>query len=114
SDAGLTRSGSALGTPEYMSPEQASGAIEVDARTDVYALGCVVYEMLAGHPPFTGKTPQEILSRHAMDLVPKLAAARADVPEAIEAALRRALAKSPSDRFATATDFTDAVSDAPT
>src|SRR3990172_6937736 len=65
----ITATGVAVGTPEYMSPEQASGRGELDGRSDIYALGCVFYEMLAGHPPFTGTTAQEILARHSMDEV---------------------------------------------
>jgi eukaryotic-like serine/threonine-protein kinase len=80
---GLTRGGIAVGSPDYMSPEQAAGNREVDGRSDQYALACVLYEMLAGHPPFTGATSQEILSRHALDTVPRLTAARMNVPPAV-------------------------------
>jgi serine/threonine protein kinase/tetratricopeptide (TPR) repeat protein len=107
--AGATQLGIAVGTPDYMSPEQASASARIDGRSDVYALGCVLYEMLAGHPPFTGGSTQEVLSRHALDPVPRLAAARAGVPQYIESAITTALAKSPADRFATASDFNAAL-----
>ncbi len=101
----LTETGLALGTPHYMSPEQAAGARVLDARSDVYALGCVVYEMLAGEPPFTGPTSQAIMARHAMDPVPRLRTVRATVSPALEAAVGKALAKVPADRFASAAEF---------
>ena len=97
---GVTEAGLAVGTPAYMSPEQASGAA-VDGRSDVYSLGCVAYEMLAGHPPFAGQNTQEVLARHALDPVPSLKAARPDIPEFVERAVRKALAKVPADRWPT-------------
>src|SRR5439155_879083 len=105
----LTHTGIAIGTPLYMSPEQAAGGRAVDGRSDVYSLACVFYEMLAGHPPFLGGTAQEILARHTMDPVPPLRTARATVPGAVEQALDRALAKSPADRYATALQFAEAL-----
>jgi serine/threonine-protein kinase len=105
----LTATGLALGTPAYMSPEQAAGSSQPDARSDIYALGCVAYEMLAGAPPFLGPTAQAILARHAVDPVPSLHTVR-PVPEAVEQAIIRALAKVPSDRFTTATEFAQALS----
>jgi serine/threonine-protein kinase len=105
----LTETGIALGTPAYMSPEQASGEHRVDGRSDVYTLGCVLYEMLAGHPPFTGTTAQEVLARHSLDAVPRLSAARPAVPPQIERAVNIALAKVPADRFRTAQQFSDAL-----
>jgi Tol biopolymer transport system component len=105
----LTATGLSLGTPRYMSPEQASADRAVDARTDVYSLGCVLYEMLAGHPPFLGTTAQEILARHALDPVPPLRAARGTVPEAVERSIMRALTKLPADRFRTAAEFATAL-----
>jgi TolB-like protein len=91
-----------------MSPEQAAAG-RLDARSDIYALGCVAYEMLAGTPPFSGPTAQAILARHAVDAVPSLRTVRATVPLAVERAVERALAKVPADRFTTAIEFADAV-----
>ncbi|HEY8106647.1 MAG TPA: protein kinase, partial [Gemmatimonadales bacterium] len=105
----LTETGLSIGTPRYMSPEQASGDRAVDARADIYSLGCVLYEMLAGHPPFHGATAHEILARHALDPVPPLRAARDTIPPAIEQTVVRALAKSPADRFPTAARFAEAL-----
>jgi serine/threonine-protein kinase len=105
----LTETGLAVGTPTYMSTEQASGAKDLDARTDVYSLGCVLYEMLAGHPPFTGATAQAILARKAVEPVPRLRVVRETVPVAVERAVTRALAKVPADRFATAAQFKEAL-----
>src|SRR5467141_534768 len=104
----LTQTGIAIGTPLYMSPEQAAGGA-VDGRSDLYSLACVLYEMLAGHPPFLGGTAQAILARHTADPVPPLRTARATVPPAVEQALGRALAKSPADRYATALQFAEAL-----
>lgn len=97
----LTETGVSLGTPSYMSPEQCSGRRDLDRRTDVYSLACVLYEMLAGHPPFLGTTSQEILARHLIDPVPSLKAARSSVPEVVDRAVK-ALAKVAIDRFPTA------------
>ena len=105
----LTETGLALGTPAYMSPEQATGSRELDGRSDVYALGCVLYEMLAGQPPFVGVTAQQLLARHAMDPVPPLRTVRATVSESVEQAVLCALAKVPADRFRTAAEFTQAL-----
>jgi serine/threonine protein kinase/tetratricopeptide (TPR) repeat protein len=104
----LTKTGLALGTPAYMSPEQAASG-RLDGRSDIYALGCVAYEMLAGTPPFTGPTAQSILARHAVDPVPPLHTVRATVSPAVEAAIGRALAKVPADRFAIADEFAQAL-----
>ena len=98
----LTATGIAVGTPEYMSPEQASADRSVDRRTDVYALGCVLYEMLAGSPPFSGRTVQWVIARHRQDPVPSIRQVRDTVPAHVEAAVVRALAKVPADRFASA------------
>lgn len=105
----LSLSGVRLGTPGYMSPEQAAGARRIDRRSDVYALGCVIYEMLAGQPPFTGATTQALLARHALDPVPSLRTVRPDVPETIESAVRKALAKAPEARFGTAEELARAL-----
>jgi tetratricopeptide (TPR) repeat protein len=106
---GLTETGLVLGTPAYMSPEQATGSRRLDGRSDIYALGCVVYEMLAGAPPFTGPSPQAIMARHAADAIPPLRTLRPAVPRGLELAVERALAKTPVDRFRTAKEFVDAL-----
>ena len=104
SGAALTETGVSLGTPTYMSPEQATGQ-PVDVRTDIYALGVVLYEMLAGEPPFTGPTPQAVIAkRFHTDAVP-LRAVRPSVPEHVERAVARALARVPTDRFASAAEL---------
>jgi serine/threonine protein kinase/tetratricopeptide (TPR) repeat protein len=105
----LTETGLSLGTPAYMSPEQALGGSEVDGRSDLYSLGCVLYEMLVGDPPFLGHSPQQILARHVMDPVPSPRTVRASVPPALEQALLRALAKAPVDRYATVPQFIEAL-----
>ena len=100
--------GIVVGTPLYMSPEQAMGD-PVDLRSDLYSAGCVVYEMLAGAPPFTGETPMEITAQKLVDPVPPLRAVRPEVPAAIEAALVRSLASKADDRFATAAEMAAAL-----
>ncbi len=105
----LTETGLIIGTPAYMSPEQAAGQQDLDGRSDTYALGCVLYEMLAGHPPFTGGTAREVLMRHTMDAVPSLTAARPLVTTELEHTIARALAKTPADRFSSAVDFAEAL-----
>jgi tetratricopeptide (TPR) repeat protein len=107
--AKLTETGLSLGTPSYMSPEQALGET-VDRRSDVYALGCVLYEMLAGEPPFTGPTPQAILARRLSLPVPSLSTIRDNLPASVESAILTALARTPADRFASTRQFTDALS----
>ncbi|MBA3317194.1 MAG: protein kinase, partial [Gemmatimonadales bacterium] len=109
----LTATGLSIGTPAYMSPEQAAGSHDVDGRSDLYSLGCVLYEMLAGQPPFTAPTAQGLLARHAVDPVPSLRTVRATVPPGVERVITTALAKVPADRFATADQFAAALS-APT
>jgi len=110
----LTATGVAIGTPAYMSPEQASGARAVDARSDMYSLACVAYEMLSGDPPFTGGNAQAIMARHVVDAPLPLRSVRPTVPEAVDVVLAKALAKVPSDRFATATEFAGALTRAHT
>jgi tetratricopeptide (TPR) repeat protein/TolB-like protein len=105
----LTETGIAVGTPAYMSLEQATADRDVDARSDVYSLACVVYEMLAGQPPYTGATPEAILARRAVEAVPSVRVVRAAVPAGVEQALTRALAKVPADRFATVRQFSVAL-----
>jgi serine/threonine protein kinase/tetratricopeptide (TPR) repeat protein len=109
SDERLTDTGLAVGTPAYMSPEQGTGEQQLDGRSDIYSLGCVLYEMLGGDPPYTGSTPQAILARKMTDPVPSLKVVRETVPAVVEYALTKALAKAPSDRFATATQFVEAL-----
>ncbi len=101
----LTATGIAVGTPPYMSPEQAAGEHELDGRSDIYSLGCVLYEMLAGQPPFIGPTTESVLHQHLCLRAPPVRALRSTVPAAVEQALDRALAKVPADRFATAGDL---------
>ena len=100
----LTQTGFSLGTPEYMSPEQAVGERALDARSDVYALGCVLFEMLAGHPPFTGANAQAVLARRLTEPAPDLGEIR-EVPPSVDVALRRALARDPGERFASVAEF---------
>jgi TolB-like protein/Tfp pilus assembly protein PilF len=105
----LTETGLVLGTPTYMSPEQASGEPRLDGRSDLYAMGCVLYEMLAGQPPFTGPTMQTVLARHTVDPVPSLRTVRRTVPAHVERAVMKSLEKAPADRFATAAQFLQAI-----
>jgi serine/threonine-protein kinase len=104
----LTESGITLGTPHYMSPEQGTAQREVDQRTDIYSLGCVLYEMLTGEPPYTGATAQAILAKRMTDPVRPMGTVR-DVPSAVERAVTRALARTPADRFSTAAEFAAAL-----
>jgi tetratricopeptide (TPR) repeat protein len=104
----LTESGLAVGTPAYMSPEQ-SGNRRIDARSDIYSLGCVLYEMLAGEPPFSGPTAQALLARHAVDPVPSLRTVRATVSRGLESVVTKALAKVPADRYASAAELREAL-----
>jgi eukaryotic-like serine/threonine-protein kinase len=100
----ITQSGMIVGTPSYMSPEQATGEADLDGRSDLYSLGCVLYEMLVGEPPFTGPSAQAIITRRLIAPVPRVRATR-DVPEPVDATVTRALARTPVDRFATAAEF---------
>ncbi len=108
----LTQTGLAVGTPSYMSPEQSAGG-EVDGRSDVYALGCVLFEMLAGRPPFTGPTVGSVVQQHLTADAPAVTQLRGAVSATVAAAVARALAKTPADRFATAQQFAEALTGAP-
>ncbi len=108
----MTQTGLSLGTPQYMSPEQAMGERTIDARSDVYALGAVTYEMLTGQPPFTGATVQAIVAKVLTDRATSIRITRDTVPGHVEAAVMTALAKLPADRFADARSFADALADA--
>ena len=105
SAAAITTAGLAIGTPHYMSPEQATGSREVDERTDVYAVGAVLYEMLAGEPPFTGRSAQAIISRSITEPHRPLAVTRPGLPPSLEPLLSQALAKSANDRVGSAEDL---------
>ncbi len=107
--ARMTETGMSLGTPHYMSPEQAMGEREITARSDVYALGCVLYEMLTGEPPFTGATAQAVVARVVTEAPRPLHAQRHTIPAHVEAAVLTALEKLPADRFASAADFAAAL-----
>jgi len=108
----LTETGIALGTPLYMSPEQAAGEKQLDSRSDQYALGCVLYEMLAGQPPFTGPTAQSVTRQHLAADPPLVTQLRPTVPEEVGTALQRALAKAPADRFTDVGQFAGALGQA--
>lgn len=108
----MTQLGVALGTVAYMSPEQALGERDVDARSDLYALGCVLFEMLTGSPPFTGSNAMSVLAKHLSAPAPSPSASRGDVPPALSDAITRALAKEPADRHASAAAFAHAITDA--
>jgi TolB-like protein/tRNA A-37 threonylcarbamoyl transferase component Bud32/Tfp pilus assembly protein PilF len=105
----VTQTGIAVGTPVYMSPEQGGGSKALDGRSDVYSLACVLYEMLAGQPPFTGESAQEILAHHALDPVPRLRKRRPDVTADVEDVILHALAKRPVERLGTAAEFAAAL-----
>ncbi|MEK6769738.1 MAG: protein kinase, partial [Gemmatimonadota bacterium] len=111
SDGGtrMTETGMSLGTPHYMAPEQAMGERDITPKADVYALGCVLYEMLAGEPPFTGPTAQAIIARVMTEQPRSLALQRHTIPPQLEAVVVRALEKLPADRFASAAAFSEAL-----
>jgi len=104
----ITQTGMTLGTPAYMSPEQGSGDADVDGRSDLYSLGCVLYEMLTGEPPFTGPNAQAIIAKRFVSPIPKVRTTR-DIPEVVDEALTRALSRTPVDRFPTAAEFAEAL-----
>ncbi|MDF2770512.1 MAG: protein kinase [Geminicoccaceae bacterium] len=105
----LTETGTALGTPLYMSPEQAAGSHDVDGRSDLYSLGCVLYEMLGGQPPFTGPTAQSVARQHLVTEAAPVTNLRPTVPPEVAGALARTLAKNPADRFNPAAQFVHAL-----
>jgi eukaryotic-like serine/threonine-protein kinase len=107
-DGSITQTGMTVGTPAYMSPEQASGDQSVDGRSDLYSLGCVLYEMLAGEPPFTGPNAQAILAKRFVSPIPSIRATR-DVPAAVDSAVTRALSRTPVDRYPSAAEFAEAL-----
>jgi serine/threonine-protein kinase len=105
----LTESGVSLGTPQYMSPEQATGDRELDPRSDIYSVAAVLYEMLAGEPPHTGASVQAVIAKLLTERPTRLRVLRDSVPEAVDEAVAKALAKVPADRYATAGDFARAL-----
>ncbi len=105
----LTETGLAVGTPVYMSPEQAAGSPNLDGRSDLYSLGCVLFEMLSGEPPYTGLTPQMIVAKKLSEPLPRVSVVRETVPAGVEVALSKALARVPADRWPTAEAFAAAL-----
>ena len=105
----ITDRGFAVGTPAYMSPEQASAERDLDGRSDLYSLACVLFEMLTGQPPFSGSGARATMARHAIEPAPSIRSLRPTVPVGVELALRRALAKAPEDRFSAMADFCEAL-----
>lgn len=105
----VTQSGMAIGTPQYMSPEQASGEQHLDGRSDVYSLACVLFEMLSGEPPFSGGMAQTIMARHVTETPRRIRTLVPDVPTSVESAIAKALAKDPAQRFQSVTAFIDAL-----
>jgi serine/threonine-protein kinase len=101
----LTETGIMVGTPAYMSPEQGAGSKELDGRSDMYSLGCVLYEMLSGEPPFTGITPHAVMARKLADPVPPLRTVCPEASPALQQVVERALARVPADRFPTIEAF---------
>jgi serine/threonine protein kinase/tetratricopeptide (TPR) repeat protein len=108
-DDRLTSTGVAVGTPAYMSPEQALADTGIDARSDIYSLGCVAYEMIAGIPPFVGATSQAVMARRFVATAPPLSETRDGVPEHVQMAIAKSLMRAPADRWQTATQFADAL-----
>ena len=108
----LTETGLSMGTPHYMSPEQAAGESQIDARSDIYSVAAMLYEMLAGEPPYTGRTAQVVLAKRLAEPVPSVRRIRDGVPPSIDATLRQALAPVPADRFTTMSEFITALTTA--
>ncbi len=111
-ERGITSGSMVIGTAMYMSPEQGSGQKQLDGRTDIYAVACVLYEMLAGAPPFTGATPQAIIARHLLEPPPALSVVRRSVSPALQEAIEKALCKAPADRYATGAEMVEALDQA--
>ena len=111
-DPGLTAPNIIIGTPQYMSPEQCSQASDIDARSDIYSFGVIVYEMLAGHVPFTGDSPTAIMMKHMQEPPPSILEERKDLPAGVGRVLARALAKRPEDRFQSAGELSSALASA--
>ena len=111
-DHDITAANLVIGTPQYMSPEQCAQTSAIDARSDVYSLGVIVYEMLAGHVPFTGESPTVIMMKQVQDPPPSVLEARPDLPASVDRLIDRALAKHPAERFQTAGELSDALSQA--
>jgi eukaryotic-like serine/threonine-protein kinase len=105
----LTPTGVVVGTPAYMSPEQALGDHQTDSRSDIYSLGCVMYEMLSGSVPFAGQMPQDIMARRSVESPPPVRSVRPSVPDGLERVVLKALSRAPADRFSTASEFADAL-----
>ncbi len=105
----LTQSGMAIGTPLYMSPEQATGVERLDGRSDIYSLGCMLYELLTGEPPYQGATPIALLAKHSMEAIPSSKILRNTIPDEVDAAIGKAMAKVPADRFQTALQLAEAL-----
>jgi serine/threonine protein kinase/Tfp pilus assembly protein PilF len=105
----ITDRGFAVGTPAYMSPEQASAERDLDGRSDLYSLACVLFEMLTGEPPFAGSSPRKTMARHAVEPAPSIRSVRPTIPLSVDLALQRALAKEPAERFATMAEFCEAL-----
>ncbi|MBV9211386.1 MAG: protein kinase [Acidobacteria bacterium] len=109
-DPELTAPNLIIGTPQYMSPEQCSQASEIDSRSDIYSLGVILYEMLAGHVPFAGESPTAIMMKHLQDEPPNISDERRDLPREVSQVVRKALAKRPEDRFQTASELSENLS----
>jgi len=107
----LTQTGITVGTVSYMSPEQGAGERDIDGRSDLYSLGCVLYEMIGGVPPFTGPSDQAILARHSLEAPPAVSTIRTSTPPGVEALIQQSLAKNPVDRFKTAEHLRVALTD---
>ena len=108
-DANVTEPGMAIGTPAYMSPEQAAGEVHLDTRSDIYSLACVIFEMLTGEPPFSGRSTREVMAKHITERPRRVRVLRPEIPGAVEEAILRALEKDPARRFTSVTEFVSAL-----